>query len=495
MVAPFQLDELQAQADEAKAAKVSPSFSRRERRRLATAATAVEAAELPTAAPMEVVVAAPIAPTAPPSAPPVELDPTPPPQSRRERRLESEGRPVRRHIGGRVIALLVAAIVVIFGVFAGIRLSAAVPNAVVTSIGHRSVVVPSSTVSLPWPAMGEAAIAVPSIGIDVTSGAEPSVPIASLTKMMTAYVVLHDHPLAKGASGPNITITQADVDDYDGDTTQDEANAEVTLGEVLTERQVLGGMLVHSANNLADALAMWDAGTIPAFVAKMNKTAAQLGMDHTHYADPSGFNMESQSTAGDLLKVAAPDMTNATFASLVQMPSITLPVAGTISTYTPLLGFDGVIGVKSGFTTVAGGCDVLATVRRAHGLPVLILTAVTGQQGPNVLVEAGTAALALANAVGPAIGAVTVVHRGEVVAHVTSEGHTVNATAQSSASVLSWPGVTATRMLKAAKPIVPGATRGTHVGSMVVALGTQHVVIPVKLTQPIPKATLTQRLF
>ena len=45
------------------------------------------------------------------------------------------------------------------------------------------------------------------------------------------------------------------------------------------------------------------------------------------------------------------------------MPSITLPVAGTVSTYTPLLGIQGVIGVKSGFTTQAGGCDVLAVMR------------------------------------------------------------------------------------------------------------------------------------
>jgi D-alanyl-D-alanine carboxypeptidase (penicillin-binding protein 5/6) len=218
-------------------------------------------------------------------------------------------------------------------------------------------------------------------------------------------------------------------------------------------------------------------------------------MDHTHYADPSGFNMASQSTAGDLLKVAAPDMTNATFASLVQMPSITLPVAGTISTYTPLLGFDGVIGVKSGFTTAAGGCDVLATVRRAHGLPVLILTAVTGQQGPNVLVEAGTIALALANAVGTTIGASSGLHRGDVVAHVVTGGHTVNATARSSVSVLSWPGVHITRVLEATKRVVAGAKRGTRIGSVVVTLGTQHAVIPVTLSQEIPKPSLTQRIF
>ncbi len=144
---------------------------------------------------------------------------------------------------------------------------------------------------------------------------------------------------------------------------------------------MLGGLLVHSADNYADLLARWDAGSIPAFVAKMNADASRLGMDHSHFADASGVDPGSESTASDLLKVAAPDMANAAFASMVKMSSVTLPVAGTISTYTPLLGLEGIIGVKSGFTTAAGGCDVLAVVRTVHGEPVLLLAAVTGQQG------------------------------------------------------------------------------------------------------------------
>ena len=192
--------------------------------------------------------------------------------------------------------------------------------------------------TLPWPTTGQGAIAVPSIGVDVASGPEKAAPVASLTKLMTAYVVLHDHPLALDQPGPTITVTQADVDDYDSATVNDDSNAEVTLNEQITEAQVLGGMLVHSADNYADLLATWDAGSIPAFVAKMNATAARLGMDHSHFADASGVNPGSESTASDLLKVAALDMADPTFASMVQMSSITLPVAGTISTYTPLLG-------------------------------------------------------------------------------------------------------------------------------------------------------------
>ena len=251
--------------------------------------------------------------------------------------------------------------------------------------------VPVKAVTLPWPTTGQGAIAIPSIGITVASGPEEAAPVASLTKLMTAYVVLHDHPLALDQPGPTITVNQAELNDYENDTVNDDSNAQVALNEQISEEQVLGGMLVHSADNFADLLATWDAGSIPAFVAKMNADAVRLGMDHSHFADPSGVDPGSESTASDLLKVATLDMADPTFASMVQMSSITLPLAGTISTYTPLLGLQGVIGVKSGYTSQAGGGDVLAVDRTVDGKSVLLLAAVTGQTGPIVLAQAGTA--------------------------------------------------------------------------------------------------------
>jgi D-alanyl-D-alanine carboxypeptidase (penicillin-binding protein 5/6) len=367
--------------------------------------------------------------------------------------------------------------------------------AVVTATMPTKVAVAASKVTLPWPSTGQSAIAVPSIGVDVTSGPEQPVPIASLTKMMTAYLILKDHPLGYDESGPRLTMTQTDLDDFETDTGEDEANAQVALGEVLTERQLLEGLLVHSANNFADTLARWDAGDIPAFVAKMNATAAQLGLRQTHYADPSGFDQGSQSTAGDLVKLAALDMDDPTFASIVRMSSVTLPVAGTISTYTPWLGFQGVIGVKSGFTTAAGGCDVVAVMRQVDGKNTMILSAVTGQTGLSVLAAAGYLALNLADHVGVSIGAEPVFRAGEQVADVSADGHTVAATGASTVTMLSWPGARAQRTLVVGGEIRAGAGAGTRVGSVVIALGTQRVVIPVRLARPLPKPTVLQRLF
>ena len=393
------------------------------------------------------------------------------------------------------MALLILVVVLALVVVGSVRLHAPSPAATVSARMAATISVPSAPVAMPWPTDGQSAIAVPTVGVNVTSGPEQPVPIASLTKMMTAFVILRDHPLGLEQDGPQIIMTQADVSDFDTDTVEDEANAEVTLGEALTERQMLEGLLVHSANNFADTLARWDAGSIPAFVVKMNDTAAELGMDHTHYADPSGFDQGSQSTAGDLLKVAAPDMENPTFAAIVQMTSVTLPVAGTISSYTPLLGFQGVIGVKSGFTTAAGGCDVVAVVRQVHGIPALILGAVTGQTGPDVLAKAGFIALNLADHAAASVGMTTVVHAGQVVARVTVAGHTVAATAASTANVLSWPGVTAQQVLFDGRTVHAGAKKGSRIGSALVALGNQHVAVPVVLRRDLPKPTMLQRLF
>ncbi len=423
---------------------------------------------------------------------PSPAPPEPPPQrGRHGERTRQRGRS-RRWLVALVVLLLVVAAA---GAFVGLRLHTPDPAPAVTPVLARGVHVPAQAVALPWPATGEGAVAVPAIGVNVASGPEQPAPVASLTKLMTAYVILHDHPLALGQPGPTITVSQADVDDYDNDTVDDDSNAQVVLNEQLTEQQVMTGLLVHSADNYADLLARWDAGSIPAFVAKMNADAARLGMTQSHFADASGVDPASVSTAGDLLKVAAPDMANAAFASMVQMSSVTLPVAGTISTYTPFLGFDGTIGVKSGFTSAAGGCDVLAVVRQLHGRNVLLLAAVTGQQGAEALAQAGLHGLALVNAAGPLVGSTRVVDGDTVVSHVSEAGKVVDARAASSASVLTWPGVQAARTFVPVGHLTDQARAGTRVGAVTVTLGTQRVVVPVRLDRDVPRPTLLQRIF
>jgi serine-type D-Ala-D-Ala carboxypeptidase (penicillin-binding protein 5/6) len=422
-------------------------------------------------------------------------EPAPVPPAPEHGRHSTPSHRHRRRGRRRGLLLAFLLLVVAAGAFVGIRLSTPEPAPAVTPALTRTVQVPAGSATLPWPTSGQGAIAVPALGVNVASGPEQPAPVASLTKLMTAYVVLHDHPLTLGQPGPTITVSQADVDDYNSATVNDDSNAAVSLNEQISEADVLGGLLVHSADNYADLLATWDAGTMPAFVAKMNATAARLGMNDSHFADASGVDPGSQSTASDLLKVAALDMANPTFAAYVKRSSITLPVAGTISTYTPLLGVQGVIGVKSGFTTAAGGGDVLAVMRTVHAKQVLVLAAVTGQTGAVVLAQAGLHALALVDAVAPLIGSTEVLAGNQVVAHVGEAGTSQGATTSSSASMLTWPGVRATRVFVPARHVAVQAPRGTRVGTVVVSLGTQRAAVPVRLTKDIPPPSLLQRLF
>jgi len=129
---------------------------------------------------------------------------------------------------------------------------------------------------MPWPSGGSAAVGVQSLGFIASSGNEQAIPAASVAKVMTALVILEDKPLKKGDPGPTITITDTDVQSYNADFANKESVARVQAGEQITELQLLQGILIPSANNLAETLARWDAGSIDAFVAKMNARAAAL---------------------------------------------------------------------------------------------------------------------------------------------------------------------------------------------------------------------------
>ena len=338
---------------------------------------------------------------------------------------------------------------------------------------------------LPWPSTGEAAVDIPAVGYRAQSGIERSVPIASMTKIMTAYVVLADHPLALGQQGPRVRITAADAAQFGIDTVTDQANVIVKTGEVLTEYQMLEGLLVHSANDLAYALATWDAGSLRAFLDKMNATAAALGMVHTHYADASGLTPSSRSTAADLLRVAAAAMSDPVFAQIVSMPSVTLPLAGAVESYTPLDGSTGVVGVKSGFTDAAGGGDVLAYKASVDGHTFISLAAVTSQEGPTVLETAGKEALALAQAAAARVEVAPVVGEGTVVAEAKAGTRTIPLATSAAASVLALQGARVRQLVHVRSPR-PGTRRGTVMGTVTYVLASQRVSVPVRAVARVP---------
>ncbi len=416
-------------------------------------------------------------------------------KTRAELRAASAGTERHWHPRRWLVAALVVVLVGAVALVAVVRLRAPLPSAEITPGAGPVVSVSGSPAPLAWPSTGEAAVAIPKLGVVSQSGAEAPVPVASLTKVMTAYLVLKDHPLPAGDDGPSFTMTAADAAAFVADSGQDQSSVEVAPGEVLDERQLLDGLLVHSANNFADFLAAWDAGSTSAFVTEMNAEAAALGMHNTHFVDDSGFNAQSVSTPADMLKVATLALQEPAFAAGVAMPDVTLPVAGQVSSYTPLVGTENVIGVKSGFTDAAGGCDILALHQVVAGQSVVVLAAVTGQQGADVLGVAGAAAHALAQSASAQIVAQKVLTAGEEVAKASTVGEAVPVVTTRSAEVLAWPGQHATRTLEVTAHPVAGTQAGALVGTANATLGTQVVHAPARTTRALPRPSLAQRLF
>ncbi len=395
-----------------------------------------------------------------------------------------------------------------------------------------SLLVAGTSPTLPWPAAGQGAVSVPSLGYAAQSGPESSVPVASLTKMTTALVILEDHPVAPGAEGPPITVTSADVAEYDNELHNDESTLPIEVGEVLTERQMLEAMLTQSANDIAYSLALWDAGTLPAFVAKMNATAARLGATASHYVDASGYDPGSVSTAADCLRIAAAAMAVPTFAEVVGMSSVTLPLVGTEPNIVTEIGSHNVVGIKSGYSSEAKACMVLAADRVVAGRSVLVLAAVLTQPvPPPVEPTTTTTRPQTAGATGststtttipqddlqvpdpfrytrPVIGALldaaeagvvptTVVSAGQTAALVSAEWggepHRARVVAARGATLAGWPGQRVTAVTKLV-PVGPGSGSGRTVGQAVYALGTEVDEVPLKLATTVPEPSWWWRL-
>jgi D-alanyl-D-alanine carboxypeptidase (penicillin-binding protein 5/6) len=314
----------------------------------------------------------------------------------------------RRHRG--ILALL-AALACLAGLATAVLKTS--PSAPVTSPSRT--VTPGAGTAAPrqerpaavsWPAYGVSAADISGFGVVAGPGATRPVPIASVAKVMTAYVVLHDHPLPANAPGPDIAVQSSEAAAYPSQARQGDSLVPVVAGETLTERQALEALLLPSADNMAWILARWDAGSQAAFVARMNATARGLGMTGTSYTDPSGLDPSTTSTAADQVRLGMAAMRVPALAAITAMPMAVVPVAGVVRNYNTLLGQDGIAGLKTGSTQAAGGCVLIAAWHKAGGRKTLIVAATFGQPGtagtilPNALQAGHDLVLALDRALG-----------------------------------------------------------------------------------------------
>jgi D-alanyl-D-alanine carboxypeptidase (penicillin-binding protein 5/6) len=234
-----------------------------------------------------------------------------------------------------------------------------------------------------WPLRGQGAYVLDS-GRPAVSPHQRPVPIASVAKVMTAYVVLKHYPLSTDDSGPRFVVSEDDVVDTEERRREGQSVVDVRAGEQLTERDALMAILLPSANNVAVLVARQVSGSVDAFVAEMNDTARALGMSHTTYTDPSGRDDATVSTARDQLRLARVVAKDETLASMMATRRYWLPVAGVVTNTNTLLGHDGFVGMKTGSDQAAGGCLMFRAVHGSRS----VIGVVLGQRGDNLITAA-----------------------------------------------------------------------------------------------------------
>jgi D-alanyl-D-alanine carboxypeptidase (penicillin-binding protein 5/6) len=211
-------------------------------------------------------------------------------------------------------------------------------------------------------------------------------------------------PLTYDQLGPCTVVSAHDVALYNYDVASGQSNARIVVGERICEGTLLRGLLVHSAGDYSQILQTMIGWSPATFVRVMNADARKMGLTKTHYADLTGISPKDQSTAGNQATLAVNLMTDEPIVDqIVTLTHVALPYNGIVVSYTPLVGESNVVGVKSGYTNEAGGCDVMA-VKVTIGTNVFLTYAVVlGQFGSNALGQSGAAALALSQSLRPSI--------------------------------------------------------------------------------------------
>ncbi|MDD3335289.1 MAG: peptidoglycan-binding protein [Eubacteriales bacterium] len=200
---------------------------------------------------------------------------------------------------------------------------------------------------------------------------------ASTTKIMTLLLALE-------SGGLSNTVT---IPDEAADVAKDSSLVPVVPGETMTKLDLLYGLMIRSGNDAAKAVAVLEAGSIDAFVERMNQKAAELQMSNTHFANPHGYHdPDHYSTARDLALAARAGLTDPTFCQIVSCLRYTLPAtdkreALTIENNYEIFNPESpyylsyAAGVKSGYTSLAGFCYVGAAQKNGRTLIAVLMGA------------------------------------------------------------------------------------------------------------------------
>jgi serine-type D-Ala-D-Ala carboxypeptidase (penicillin-binding protein 5/6) len=395
----------------------------------------------------------------------------------------------RRRSRGRLIGVIAAVVVIaIIGTYVSLTLSSPVSAAQPSARGPA--VTSPAVAAITLPQFGESAVSVGGAddylgtsadGILAASGGTAPMPMASISKLITALVILNAKPLGVSGTGPSITFDKADAALYDKYYVLGATIAAMPAGSSMTEHDAIETMLVVSACNYAEGLADWAFGSNAAFLRAAKTWLSAHGLNGTTMVEPTGIDANNRSTPGDLIAVGKLAMADPALASIVAQPSLdslNIPGLEGMSNTNDLLGTDGINGIKTG-TLDPGGTDLLFSAQVPVGLSApLSVVGVVLDGGSHSTVDAGVEAIIDSIKVG--FHTVQLGQKGQVVgSYSTQWGTKATMVLARSASTMTWSNTPITSTITT-EPLKTGAS-GERVGTVTWAAGKNTVKVPVVL--------------
>lgn len=406
----------------------------------------------------------------------------------------------RRRRRGRVIGLI-ATLVVIALITGYVFLTLTAPVGAAAAAVKRPDATAPAAVAYALPTVGEAAISVagaddylgaPDGGILASSGGNGALPIASISKLITAMVILSAKPLGASGNGPTLTFDKTDHALYDKYYLLNATIAAMPTGSTMSERDALETMLVVSACNYAEAVSTWAFGSQPAFLSATKKWLAAHGMTGTRMVEPTGLDDRNSSTPSDLVALGKLAMADPAIASIVAMTHLDVPTLPAMPSTNDLLGSDGVNGIKTGTLDTAGSDLLFSAQVPVDGLaqPLTMIGVVLGGQSRS---SVDGDVRALINSISGGFHRVAVAEADQVVGtYSTPWGASAKLVLKDAARVFTWSN-TPIASTMTTTPLKTGAD-GETVGSVTWTAGTSTATVPLVLQGTITPPSSSWRL-
>ena len=346
------------------------------------------------------------------------------------------------------------------------------PTALAYSVEPQS----APTVAYPtYGASGFGAVGYP--GVLGSAGPATPLPIASITKVVTALVVLEAHPIDEGTEGATLTFDDQDLQYYDDQLAVDGTRQPVTPGTSLSQRDVIELMLMASANNYALSLARWAFGSTEAFGPAASAWLTAHGLTSTTILEPTGLSPSNVSSVADLVELGKLALEDPLVSQVVSTGVVDIPGIGPVENRNDLLGVNGVDGIKTGTLDEAGSCLLFSADRQVGSQTVTIVGVVLG--GPDHDAVDASVQQILDQAYSGFKEIEVIAEGTELATYATAWGDSAVAVAGESATALVWSDEPVTVAVDAAS--IHLADDGSAAGELDVAVGERTFSVPLVL--------------